>query len=94
MRHRVRPSLTLALLVVLAFHMTDVTNEPRYLSDRMLNAPLARVDHLISPLLPSKGLAIAPVEWAIKPTDLIDQLSSNGGHSRNLRNIPKSRDFH
>jgi len=77
---------------VIAHHMTDATQELHRLSDDMLNAPLARADHVTSPLptgpLPSgKGKAI-------RPRDLIDELPATHGHPRNVRIIPKSRDFH
>ncbi|MBH5322503.1 error-prone DNA polymerase [Aurantiacibacter sediminis] len=80
---------------VIAQHMTDATPELHRLSDDMLNAPLARADHVTSPLPPGKGRVVEAAEGAIKPRDLIDQLSgSKGGHPRNVRIIPKSRDFH
>jgi error-prone DNA polymerase len=64
--------------------MTDATQELHRLSDDLLSAPLARADHVNSPL-PSQ---------AIHPRDLIDQLPGTRGHPRNARIIPKSRDFH
>jgi len=86
---------------VIAHHMTDATQELHRLSDDMLNAPVARADHVNNPL-PSKfnprdNLRSGeddPANQAIRPRDLIDQLPNTRGHPRNVRIIPKSRDFH
>ncbi|WAT18237.1 error-prone DNA polymerase [Aurantiacibacter sp. MUD11] len=85
---------------VIAHHMTDATLELHRLSDDLLNAPVARADHVNSPLPPGK---INPrdnlredvgQDTVIRPRDLIDQLPNTRGHPRNVRIIPKSRDFH
>jgi error-prone DNA polymerase len=76
---------------VIAHHMTDATEALYSLSDDMLNSPVARADHVNSPLASRK----APSEKdAINPRDMIDQLPGQTGHPRNHRIIPKSRDFH
>jgi error-prone DNA polymerase len=76
---------------VIAHHMTDATEALYSLSDDMLNSPVARADHVNSPLASRK----APSEKdAINPRDMIDQLPGQTGHPRNRRIIPKSRDFH
>ncbi|RIV88975.1 error-prone DNA polymerase [Aurantiacibacter zhengii] len=86
---------------VIAQHMTDATQDLHRLSDDLLNAPVARADHVNSPLTskvnPRDDLrsgAEDPANQAIRPRDLIDQLPNTRGHPRNLRIIPKSRDFH
>jgi len=86
---------------VIAQHMTDATQDLHRLSDDLLNAPVARADHVNSPLAskinPRDDLrsgAEDPANQAIRPRDLIDQLPNTRGHPRNLRIIPKSRDFH
>ncbi len=86
---------------VIAQHMTDATQDLHRLSDDLLNAPVARADHVNSPLTgkinPRDDLrsgAEDPADQAIRPRDLIDQLPNTRGHPRNLRIIPKSRDFH
>ena len=44
---------------------------------------------------PANAHASRPAsEDAIRPRDLIDELPNTGGHTRNVRIIPKSRDFH
>ncbi|QUL38850.1 error-prone DNA polymerase [Erythrobacter sp. JK5] len=76
---------------VIAQHMTDATDQLYRLSDDMLNAPVARADHVNSPLTSHK---LPPGKEPVKPRDLIDQLPNVTGHPRNHRIIPKSRDFH
>ncbi len=76
---------------VIAHHMTDASDTLYALSDDMLNSPVARADHVNSPLTSRK----TPSEKeAINPRDMIDQLPGQTGHPRNHRIIPKSRDFH
>ncbi len=85
---------------VIAHHMTDATEALYGLSDNMLNAPVARADHVNSPLISRKP----PAEKAtLKTRDMIDDLPPSGpfaqtpnvtGHPRNHRILPKSRDFH
>lgn len=76
---------------VIAHHMTDASDTLYALSDDMLISPVARADHVNSPLTSRK----APSEReAINPRDMIDQLPGQTGHPRNHRIIPKSRDFH
>jgi len=92
---------------VIAHHMTDASHQLSRLSDDELNYQLARADHVNNPL-PSSGSggkanprddlrsgADDPAhQGAIRPRDLIDELPATGGHPRNVRIIPKSRDFH
>ena len=95
---------------VIAHHMTDATQDLHRLSDDLLNAPVARADHVNSPL-PGKfnprddlrSEADDPANPAIRPRDLVDQLPNadapaTRSHPRNVRIIPriipKSRDFH
>jgi error-prone DNA polymerase len=82
---------------VIAAHMTDATHGLYALSDDMLNAPVARADHVNSPLTGHKRPANASDAQggeAIRPRDLIDQLPNTRSHPRDARIIPKSRDFH
>lgn len=86
---------------VIAHHMTDATASLHALSDDLLNTPVARADHVSSPLPPgAQRLSQSHTDRrpALRPRDLIDELPSQGGmrggHPRNLRIIPKSRDFH
>ena len=92
---------------IIAQHMTDATHMLSRLSDDALQYQLARADHVNSPLPsgkinprddlrqgdddPAHQSAIRP---PIRPRDLIDELPNTGGHPRNVRIIPKSRDFH
>lgn len=77
---------------VIAHHMTDATEALHALSDDLLNAPVARADHVNSPLPSSHG---KPGErTALRPRDLIDELPNTRTHPRNVRILPKSRDFH
>ena len=93
---------------VIAHHLTDATDRLYALSDDMLNAPVARADHVSSPM-PAKGLpsgrnltSLTSAERRAKnprARDIIDELSPEPapvvqGHPRNHRIIPKSRDFH
>nr|WP_137678551.1 error-prone DNA polymerase [Parerythrobacter lutipelagi] len=90
---------------VIAQHMTDASQELYRLSDDMLNAPLARADHVSSPLPSGKasprndlreGLddPYRPVEpWQEPPSGNRD-CGFRQGHPRDVRIIPKSRDFH
>ena len=88
---------------VIAHHMTDATPMLSRLSDDALQYQLARADHVNSPLpggkinprdnLREEGTDPGPRN-AIRPRDLIDELPNTGGHPRNVRIIPKSRDFH
>jgi len=86
---------------VIAHHMTDATHELHRLSDDLLNAPLARADHVTSPLPAGKGVrrGVPQDDAAIRPRDLVDELPAvpnhpAPSHPRNIRIIPKSRDFH
>ncbi|MBD2841983.1 error-prone DNA polymerase [Erythrobacter rubeus] len=102
---------------VIAHHMTDATDQLYRLSDDMLNAPIARADHVNSPLPSQVGgkRVMNPRDdlidaegHAIRPRDLIDELPDASGapkrgrvrapntrvHPRNVRILPKSRDFH
>jgi error-prone DNA polymerase len=86
---------------VIAHHMTDATDALYHLSDDMLNAPVARADHVNTPL-PSQvgGKKVANPRDdlaseggdAIRPRDLIDQLpDASGAPKRGLRNAPNTR---
>jgi error-prone DNA polymerase len=92
---------------VIAHHMTDATPMLSRLSDDALQYQLARADHVNSPLpggkinprdnLREEGTDPRPdnaIRPPIQPRDLIDELPNTGGHPRNVRIIPKSRDFH
>ncbi|MEL7689534.1 error-prone DNA polymerase [Citromicrobium bathyomarinum] len=88
---------------VIAQHMTDATHMLSRLSDDTLQYQLARADHVNSPLPSGKinprddlrqGADDPAHQSAIRPRDLIDELPNTGGHPRNVRIIPKSRDFH
>ncbi len=89
---------------VIAHHMTDATPELHKLSDEMLNAPFARADHVNSPL-PSKfnprdnlregaDDPYRPVEPWQEPPPNNRECGWHQGHPRDVRIIPKSRDFH
>jgi error-prone DNA polymerase len=102
---------------VIAHHMEDATARLYALSDDMLEAPVARADHVNAPIsshkMPAGRARIALGEVredvreeagkkpreAVKPREIIDELPqakgmNTRGHPRNLRIIPKSRDFH
>ncbi len=85
---------------VIAHHMTDATDQLYALSDDMLNAPVARADHVSSPLPQGRNLTSLTAEErrqrkrGARPRDIIDELPPTRGHPRNHRIIPKSRDFH
>ncbi|MEM7700952.1 MAG: error-prone DNA polymerase [Pseudomonadota bacterium] len=90
---------------VIAQNMLDATSKLYALSDDMLDAPIARADHVNSPIsshkMPASRARIAlgevkeeEVREAVKPREIIDQLPHAQGHPRNVRIIPKSRDFH
>jgi len=86
---------------VIAHHMTDATDQLYSLSDDMLNAPVARADHVNSPLPSQVGgkRVVNPRDdliesdpSAIRPRDLIDQLpDADGGPKRGIRNAPNTR---
>ena len=89
---------------VIAQHMTDATADLHKLSDDMLNAPLARADHVASPLPdkfnPRDNLRegnedpYQPVEPWQEPAPGNRECGWHQGHPRDVRIIPKSRDFH
>ncbi|MEL1250410.1 error-prone DNA polymerase [Aurantiacibacter gilvus] len=83
---------------VIAHHMRDATDELHRLSDDLLHAPVARADHVKHPLPPGRHLtSLTSAEReakVIRPRDMIDDMSNMRGHPRNVRVIPKSRDFH
>ena len=73
---------------VIAASMTDATHQLHALSDDLLEAPLARADHVNTPIAGRKSPA---------PRDLIDELLPEPnvrGHPRDHRILPRSRDFH
>ncbi|MFM5916700.1 MAG: error-prone DNA polymerase [Novosphingobium sp.] len=74
---------------VIATTLTDATANLHALSDDLLVSPIARADHVNSPL-PSK--AQAP-DWE-PPGPGNRDCGWRGGHPRDARIIPKSRDFH
>ncbi|GAA4643913.1 error-prone DNA polymerase [Pontixanthobacter gangjinensis] len=81
---------------VIAAHLTDATPALHALSDDMLSVDMARADHVNSPL-PSKFSARdlvddLPPEMTVAKA--IDNSDYRQGHPRNVRIIPKSRDFH
>jgi error-prone DNA polymerase len=94
---------------VIAHHMTDATHQLAKLSDDMLNTPVARADHVNNPLPTShssprdnlrqeQGSPYKPVEpWEEPPAGNREcgfHGPGSGGHPRDVRIIPKSRDFH
>ena len=79
---------------VIAQAMTDATQRLHGLSDDLLDAPLARADHVNAPL---SGRKPPHGREAVTPRDMIDDLaplSNVTGHPRDHRILPKSRDFH
>ena len=89
---------------VIAHHMTDATDQLYRLSDDMLNAPVARADHVTSPLPdkfnPRDNLKegrddpYKPVEPWEEPPAGNRECGFQSGHPRDVRIIPPSRDFH
>ncbi|MEH6685170.1 MAG: error-prone DNA polymerase [Qipengyuania sp.] len=93
---------------VIAHHMEDATHQLYRLSDDMLNAPVARADHVTTPL-PAKfnprdnlreggDHPYRPVEPWEEPPPGNRECGwfgpNSGGHPRDARIIPPSRDFH
>jgi error-prone DNA polymerase len=95
---------------VIAQHMTDASHELYRLSDDLLDSPVARADHVSSPL-PGRLIAphpgperegsaatYRPVEpWQEPPPGNREcgwHDPQSPGHPRDVRIIPKSRDFH
>jgi len=90
---------------VIAAHLTDASHELSRLSPDLLPLSLARADHVSSPLPSRADLAareegdarsgeIVPVEpWQPPPPGNRD-CGFRQGHPRDLRVIPRSRDFH
>lgn len=93
---------------VIAHHMEDATHQLYHLSDDMLNAPVARADHVTTPLPakfnPRDNLReggddpYRPVEPWEEPPPGNRECGwfgpNSGGHPRDARIIPPSRDFH
>ncbi|KWV92829.1 error-prone DNA polymerase [Erythrobacter sp. YT30] len=85
---------------VIAHHMTDATDKLYALSDDMLNAPIARADHVNSPISSHKmpasraNVSASKEQKTVQVREIIDQLPNVQGHPRNHRILPKSRDFH
>ena len=93
---------------VIAHHMEDATHQLYRLSDDMLNAPVARADHVTTPLPakfnPRDNLSeggddpYRPVEPWEEPPPGNRECGwfgpNSGGHPRDARIIPPSRDFH
>ncbi len=82
---------------VIAHHMTDATEALYGLSDDMLDAPIARANHVNSPLIsrktPAEKNAVMIDELPLPKTPL-GQTPNVTAHPRNHRILPKSRDFH
>jgi error-prone DNA polymerase len=74
---------------VIATQLTDATGSLHALSDDLLVSPIARADHVNNPL-PSR--AQAPDFEPPGPANR--DCGWRGGHPRDARIIPKSRDFH
>jgi error-prone DNA polymerase len=73
---------------VIAHHLTDATDALYGLADDLLTSPVARADHVSNPLTSRKSLSVAP-------RDLHGERPPPArGHPRNLRILPKARDFH
>ena len=70
---------------VIAAHMSDATHALHALSDDLLDAPLARADHVNTPLAGRRPPALH---------DLAGPTPNVTGHPRDHRILPKSRDFH
>jgi error-prone DNA polymerase len=93
---------------VIAAHMHDATHELHRLSEDLLPATIARADHCNNPLpqrwgpkddlREGKDDPFAPVEPPIEPWQPPGpgnrECGFHQGHPRNVRIIPKSRDFH
>ncbi|TCD05098.1 DNA polymerase III subunit alpha [Erythrobacteraceae bacterium CFH 75059] len=89
---------------VIAQHMTDASHHLYRLSDDLLNAPVARADHVTSPLPakfgPRDGLRdgnpnpFQPVEPWQEPPAGSKECGWHGGHPRDVRIVPQPRDFH
>jgi error-prone DNA polymerase len=91
---------------VIAAHMTDATHELHRLSEDLLPATIARADHCNNPL-PSrwgpkdnlregKDDPFRPIEYDqwTPPGPGNRECGFHQGHPRDVRVIPKSRDFH
>jgi error-prone DNA polymerase len=76
---------------VIAGNLVDATDKLQLLSEDTLNAPLARADHVNSPLPGSGNGPVAPFE---PPPPGNRECGFVQGHPRNVRVIPRSRDFH
>ena len=89
---------------VIAHHLTDATDRLHALSDDMLSVELARADHVNSPLPHKAGgrtvddsaghASYSPVEPWEEPAPESRDPGFRHSHPRNVRIIPKSRDFH
>ena len=90
---------------VIAAHLVDATHELHLLSDDLLSAPVARADHVNSPLPARFGpsqMREGEDDPHGKPIDPWEPLPSGNrecgflsqGHPRDARIIPKARDFH
>ncbi|MEE4200119.1 error-prone DNA polymerase [Erythrobacter sp.] len=90
---------------VIAHHMTDASDSLYALSDDMLNAPVARADHVNSPLPGHLSATARPNPrddlvddraigdaGAIRPRDLIDELpDASGAPKRGRRKLPNTQ---
>ena len=73
---------------VIAQSMTDATQRLHALSDDLLEAPLARADHVNAPLSGRRPPAPHDLAGGLAPVPNVT------GHPRDHRILPKSRDFH
>jgi error-prone DNA polymerase len=78
--------IEVGVIHVIAEHLVDATGELDRLSDDLLQPSLAHGDHA-GPHGPSKAQP-----W--QPPSLVERQIFRHGHPRDLRIIPKSRDFH
>ena len=81
---------------VIVAHMEDATHDLHLLSDDLMRTTIARADHVNNPL-PSKFDPCAPAKpldpWEPPPAGN-RECGFQGRHPRDVRVIPKSRDFH
>ena len=87
---------------VIAHHMEDASGALYQLSDDMLSSPVARADHINSPLpghwtKGGRAKAVPMIEQGSGPAaeqPASEPLPNTRGHPRNVRILPRSRDFH
>jgi error-prone DNA polymerase len=74
-----------AVIHVIAAHLVDATHALHALSEDLLETPLARADHVNTPLTGARPPALH---------DLARPGPGTRGHPRDQRILPRSRDFH